>query len=62
MGGKEAILEIRKSDPDTPVLVLTGYFERGREALECGATKVLAKPMGLRELEEEIRQVVPAKG
>lgn len=46
MDGLEALKEIRKRDPLTPVLVLTGQLDldRARRAMKAGATEILLKP------------------
>lgn len=58
MNGIEAIQEIRKLGKTTPIIVLTGFPRDTERALEHGATKVLMKPLPLRALEKEIRDVL----
>ncbi|MBX3180055.1 MAG: response regulator [Candidatus Hydrogenedentes bacterium] len=55
MGGIEAIRAIRAHHGATPILVVTGMPRRIHEALAAGATKILMKPLHLRELENEVR-------
>ncbi len=58
MNGVEAIAAIRNLRPTVPILVLTGFLGRADEALKNGATKILAKPLSLRRLEEEVRALL----
>lgn len=60
MKGQEAIAAIRTRRPNLPILALTGYYSEGDSALRCGADKVLAKPVSLQKLEEEVRQMIGA--
>jgi len=60
MTGLQALPLIRSSQPDVPIVVLTGYAtETGSVALNDVA-RVLVKPMSLRELEDVVRQLLPA--
>lgn len=61
MNGVEAIAAIRNLKPQLPVVVLTGFLGRAEEALRHGATKILAKPLSLRRLEEEVRGLLQEK-
>jgi len=61
MDGVEAIAAIRNVCPGVPILVLTGFLGRANEAIRHGATKILAKPLSLRKLEEEVRAILAAK-
>ena len=58
MNGTKATRAIKHICPSVPVIVLTGYCERAQEVLDCGASKILSKPMGLAELEREVREAV----
>lgn len=58
MGGIQALTEIRKKHPDVPVLIVTGFSRDTQQALKAGASKVLTKPLRLRDLEEEVRSVL----
>jgi len=58
MNGLDAIVAIRQSRPDIPILVLTGLPRDYEEVLALGATKVLSKPVRLRDLETEVRQAL----
>ncbi len=46
MDGLEALQEIRRLDPLTPILVLTGQFDldKARRAMKAGAAEILLKP------------------
>lgn len=46
LDGLEALREIRKRDPLTPVLVLTGQLDldKARQAMRAGAAEILLKP------------------
>lgn len=59
MGGIEALTAIRKTHPHVPILVVTGYARDAQRALNAGAAKVLTKPLRLRDLEDEVRGVLP---
>jgi len=60
MTGVQALPLIRSSQPDVPIVVLTGYAnETGAVALN-DAARVLLKPMSLRELEDIVRELLPA--
>ena len=59
MDGTTAIGAIRKLDPDVPILVLSGFPDRAGDSRCTGATKILAKPMLLSELEQEVRALLP---
>lgn len=59
MTGVQALPLIRKSQPDVPIIVLTGYAnETGSTGLNDVA-RVLIKPMSLRELETVVREFLP---
>lgn len=60
MNGAEAIAEIKLSHPEVPIIVFTGYSENSEDAAQCGATKILGKPLSLRKLEEEVRTLLRA--
>lgn len=60
MNGAEAITEIKIYHPDVPIIVFTGYCDNSDEAAQCGAAKVLSKPLSLRKLEEEVRRLLQA--
>ncbi len=55
MKGCEAIKVIRASRPELPIVVYSGYSPQMQDAADLGATRVLQKPLGLRELESEVR-------
>ena len=58
MGGVEAIDAIKHLHPDVPIIVLTGFSPDSEEAKNCGAAKILTKPLRLRDLEAEVRQAL----
>lgn len=62
MGGIEAVRAIRKSDARVPILIVTALPNDADLALAGGATKILVKPLRLRELEVEVRLVLSPDG
>ena len=58
MKGQEAIRRIRETHPDLPIAVFTGFSSHIREAEENGATIILHKPLGLKELEKELLAIL----
>ncbi len=58
MNGTEAIAEIRLYHPDVPIIIFTGYCEDAEEAAYSGATRVLSKPLSLKKLEAEVRNLL----
>jgi two-component system alkaline phosphatase synthesis response regulator PhoP len=52
LGGLEVVREIRKSDPDLPILILSAKGQEGDKVagLQLGADDYLVKPFGLKEL------------
>ncbi|NUM56888.1 MAG: response regulator [Candidatus Hydrogenedentes bacterium] len=58
MDGPSAIGAIREANPDVPILVLSGFPDRVVDAPALGATKILAKPVLLSELEQEVRALL----
>lgn len=58
MRGIEATVEIKKLLPEVPVIVLTGYSKNADVAVSNGAAKVLSKPLRLKELETEVRNII----
>jgi len=58
MNGVAAMAEIKRLRPNVPIVVFTGYPHELREVLISGATKVLVKPLRLREFESEIRDIL----
>lgn len=59
MNGREAIAAIRSTRPNVPILILTGFLGDPDGMHNYGASKVLYKPISLRELESEVRNLVP---
>ena len=58
MNGTEAMAAIKVLHPDLPVIVFTGYPGNQEHALYTGAAKVLTKPLRLRDLEREVREIL----
>jgi DNA-binding response OmpR family regulator len=52
LGGLEVVREIRKDDPDLPILILSAKGQEGDKVagLRLGADDYLVKPFGLKEL------------
>ncbi|MDQ7783282.1 MAG: response regulator [Desulfomonilaceae bacterium] len=59
MDGMEALREIKKLTPRTPVLLLTGHasVEAAMEGMKWGASDYLIKPVDLRHLLEKLDKV-----
>jgi NarL family two-component system response regulator LiaR len=59
MGGLEAIIEIKRRDPEATILVLTSFTEHGRvyRAVKAGALGYLLKNSPSRDVIQAIRQV-----
>ncbi len=55
MKGPAAIKVIRDRVPNLPIIVFSGFSTHTQEAKDVGATRILQKPLGLRELEVEVR-------
>ncbi|MCH8835622.1 MAG: response regulator [Proteobacteria bacterium] len=57
MGGNELIQRLRRSDPDLPIVVVTGHttFGDDRDVVAEGASVVLKKPIVLRELTDSLK-------
>jgi DNA-binding NtrC family response regulator len=62
MSGIEVLTEIRKRDPDLPVIIITahGNLPNAVAAKRLGASAYLLKPLDLREVQETLRQVMSA--
>jgi CheY-like chemotaxis protein len=58
MTGQEAIAEIRKFRPQTPIVVLTGFSRDSQPLLALGVAKILNKPLRMSELEMHVRQIL----
>jgi DNA-binding response OmpR family regulator len=56
MKGPAAIQAIRTTLPDLPIIVFSGFSTQTQVAVEMGANLILQKPLGLRELEREVRE------
>jgi DNA-binding response OmpR family regulator len=52
LGGLEVVREIRKGDPDLPILILSAKGQEGDKVagLQLGADDYMVKPFGLKEL------------
>jgi len=60
MGAEEVIIQFKEVSGETPILVLTGFTDTGEDQalVNLGATKVLMKPLSMRELDDEIQLVL----
>jgi len=58
MDGTTAIGAIRQFNPNVPILILSGFPDRAGDPAATGATRILAKPMLLSELEQEVRALL----
>ncbi|MBI2424728.1 MAG: response regulator [Candidatus Hydrogenedentes bacterium] len=58
MNGIDAIFHIKQSQPNVPIVVLTAYPRDSKQALENGASMVLTKPLRLRDLEAQVRELL----
>lgn len=60
MSGIEFMHELRKSHPQTPVIVLTGYADQStfREALRYRVSDFLAKPFLVETVQQSLRKVL----
>jgi CheY-like chemotaxis protein len=58
MGGLEAVEKIRELAPDVPILIMTASHDHPTDAEALGVSKIMAKPLTLREWELEIRNVL----
>lgn len=58
MNGIEAIGHIRTLHPQVPIVILTGFSSDIQGTRYAGAQKVLNKPMSLRDLEKEVRELL----
>jgi DNA-binding NarL/FixJ family response regulator len=63
MNGLEAILQIRRSDPDVAIIVLSGFSadRMGAPAIERGADGYVEKGSPIQELRDAIRTAVAAR-
>jgi DNA-binding NarL/FixJ family response regulator len=63
MNGLEAILQIRRSDPDVAIIVLSGFSadRMGAPAIERGADGYVEKGSPMQELCDAIRTAVAAR-
>ncbi|MBN2581644.1 MAG: response regulator [Planctomycetes bacterium] len=60
MGGEEALREIRKLDPDVPVILCSGYGESdvARRLASAGATDFFQKPFEIEKLADRLGHVL----
>lgn len=58
MAGREALIEMRRIDPDVPVIVCTGFGENEevQELLSLGAAGMLPKPYRIADLSAKLEQ------
>jgi two-component system response regulator AtoC len=62
--GFETLTEIRRTDPALPVIVVSGCGKEPAniiQAMKCGATDFLCKPVGHEELREAIDRAIEAR-
>jgi CheY-like chemotaxis protein len=60
MDGIETLVEIRKENPDLPVLILTGHgkYEHALAGIQLGVVDFVQKPVDMKVLGERIRELV----
>lgn len=58
MDGRETIRKLRSISPDQPIIMITGYLDRVDDALLQSVSRILLKPISLRRIEQEIREVL----
>ena len=58
MDGRETIRKLRSIAPDQPIIMITGYLDRVDDALLQSVSRILLKPISLRHIEQEIREVL----
>ena len=60
LSGLELLDEVKKIRPDLPVIICTGFSEKIDEELTLarGASKLLLKPVNLRQMAEAVREVL----
>lgn len=62
--GFEALVEIRRTDPDLPVIVFSGVGQTPANvinAMKCGATDFIPKPVGHEALKEALEKAIGAR-
>ena len=61
--GFELLSRIRETDPDVPVLVMTGYssVENAVEAMKLGATDFIKKPFDFEELRIIVQRTIDSR-
>ncbi len=63
LDGYELIRELRRDNPDLPIIVVTGHIRmEGGEEERTGAAVVLRKPINLRELGQTVKRMVKKTG
>lgn len=62
MDGATAIRAIREIQPETAIVVFSGYPDSFNLGTDSGVTRVLAKPMTMTELEKELRSLLADPG
>lgn len=59
LDGYEFIRELRRDNPDLPIIVVTGHMRmEGGEEEQTGAAVVLKKPINLRELAQTVERML----
>src|SRR5579871_1360283 len=62
--GIETLLEIRRMDPELPVIVVSGGGHTPAniiQAMKCGATDFLCKPVGHEALQQALQQAIESR-
>ena len=63
LDGYEFIRELRRDNPDLPIIVVTGHMRmEGGEEEQTGAAVVLKKPINLRELAQTVERMLKKTG
>ena len=60
MGGEHLAMEIKKIQPDVPIILCTGFSTRlnAENLLKIGVAKVLMKPVTMNELAVSVRRAL----
>ncbi len=60
INGLDALKIIRRSSPDTPVLIITAYasIQNAVEAMKCGAYDYVVKPFNFEQMEKTIEEIL----
>ena len=63
MGGKRCLEELLRIEPDTRVIIASGYFEDGqmKATIESGAKSFIKKPFDVKQVLSVVREVLDAE-